>query len=94
MFEEAFRQGDEGWVEDWLATYDDWGFRLADVPRPVAVWRGDADRLSSATDSRLLAAGIGAASLQVVPGEGHAIAVTHWPEILDSVLTPASASPS
>jgi pimeloyl-ACP methyl ester carboxylesterase/glycosidase len=86
MFAEAFRQGDAGWVEDWLATYDDWGFRLADVKTPVAVWRGDADRLSSAADSEVLAAGVANGALHIVPGAGHALPFVEWDAILDSVL--------
>ena len=86
MFEGGFQQGNEGWTEDWLATYGDWGFRLADVPGPVAVWRGDADRLSSAADSAILAADVPGATLHVVPGAGHALPVIAWGAILDSVL--------
>jgi len=86
MFREAVRQGDTGWVEDWLATFDDWGFRLADVARPVAVWRGDRDGLSSAADSERLAASVPGAVLRVVRDAGHSVAFTNWAEILDSVL--------
>jgi pimeloyl-ACP methyl ester carboxylesterase/glycosidase len=86
MFGGGLEQGDEGWTEDWLATYADWGFRLADVPGPVAIWRGDADRLSSAADSAALAADVPGATLHVVPGAGHSLPVIAWSEILDSVL--------
>jgi pimeloyl-ACP methyl ester carboxylesterase len=86
MFAGAFEQGGEGWVEDWLATYADWGFRLAEVPCPVAVWRGDADRLSAAADTQILADDLPDATLHVVPGAGHGLPVVAWSEILDSVL--------
>jgi pimeloyl-ACP methyl ester carboxylesterase len=79
---EGLRQGDEGWVEDWVATFTPWGFRLAEVDRPVRVWRGDADRLSQAADSELIAAAIPGATLTVIAGEGHSIAETRWSEIL------------
>src|SRR5262249_23040755 len=85
MFMESFRQGDEGWVEDWLATFDDWGFHLADVGARAAIWRGDADSLSPATDSDIPAADVPGAVLHVVGGEGHNLPVTHWGAILDSV---------
>ncbi|HET7031102.1 MAG TPA: alpha/beta fold hydrolase [Candidatus Limnocylindrales bacterium] len=87
MFEGGFAQGDEGWTEDWLATYADWGFRLADVPGPVAVWRGDRDRLSAEADTLILARDIPGATLHVVPGAGHSLPMIAWSEILDSVLT-------
>ena len=88
MFREGFRQGSRGWLDDWVATFEDWGFRLADVTRPVAVWRGDEDRLSTATDSERLAGSLPAATLRTVPGAGHSLAQTHWRPILDSVLDP------
>jgi pimeloyl-ACP methyl ester carboxylesterase len=88
MFREGFRQGSRGWLDDWVATFEDWGFRLADVTRPVAVWRGDEDRLSTATDSERLAGSLPAATLRTVPGGGHSLATTHWRPILDSVLDP------
>src|SRR5262249_50850177 len=86
MFREAFQQGGEGWVEDSIATLGDWGFRLADVRRPVAVWRGDADRMSSAAHSGALASGLPDATLHVVAGAGHSLPVIAWSAILDSVL--------
>jgi pimeloyl-ACP methyl ester carboxylesterase len=79
---EGMRQGDTGWVEDWVATFTPWGFALSEIRRPVHVWRGDADRMSEAADSALIAAAIPGATLTVVRGEGHSIAETRWSEIL------------
>ena len=84
-FGEAFRQGDVGWVEDWVATFTPWGFSLSEIARPVHVWRGDADRMSQALDSELIAAAIPGATMTVVPGEGHSIAETRWSEILETL---------
>ena len=87
MFEEAFRQGTAGWRDDWLATYTPWGFRLADVRRPVEVWWGDADSLTQRPHTDALVAGLGErARLHVIAGAGHSLAATHWAEILAGVL--------
>jgi pimeloyl-ACP methyl ester carboxylesterase len=84
MFREAFRQGTSGFRDDWIATIRPWGFRLADVDRPVDVWWGDADQL---TDRRhTLAAGIRSARLTIVEGAGHSVLAAEWPAILGSLL--------
>ncbi len=87
MFEEGFRQGVSGWRDDWIATYTPWGFRLADVRRPVDVWWGNADRLTERPHTDALAAGLGdRAHVRIGPGAGHSLAATHWAEILAGVL--------
>jgi pimeloyl-ACP methyl ester carboxylesterase len=88
MVREGFRQGTVGYVEDWVATFQPWGFRLADVQRPATVWWGDDDPLVSGAHTELLAAGIPGARLVVVPGGGHSIAITQWRAILASVAGP------
>jgi hypothetical protein len=87
MFEEGFRQGGAGWRDDWLATYMPWGFRLADVPGPVDVWWGDADRLTQRPHTDALVAGLGErARVHIIAGAGHSLAATRWAEILAGVL--------
>jgi pimeloyl-ACP methyl ester carboxylesterase len=88
MFAEAFRQGVAGFRDDWIATYAPWGFALADVRRPVDLWRGDADELSSAAHTDALASALGAvATMHAVSGAGHLVLVTRWSEILETLLS-------
>ena len=91
MFHEAFRQGIAGFQDDWIATFAPWGFRLADIERPVDIWWGDADPLSSRDHTDRLATGIPSAKLHVIPGGGHLIAATHWAEILTTLRVRADA---
>jgi pimeloyl-ACP methyl ester carboxylesterase len=88
MMREGFRQGTVGYVEDWVATFQPWGFRLADVHRPATVWWGDADPFVSRAHADRLASGIPDARLAVLPGGGHSIALTEWRAILASVEGP------
>jgi pimeloyl-ACP methyl ester carboxylesterase len=93
MVREGFRQGTAGYVEDWVATFRPWGFRLADVQRPATVWWGDKDPLVSRAHTQRLAAGIPGASLVIVPGGGHSIAITEWRAILASVVAGSTGTP-
>jgi pimeloyl-ACP methyl ester carboxylesterase len=86
MFGEAFRQGTTGFRDDWIATVRPWGFRLADIDRPVDVWWGDADQLTDRRHALALAAGLPAAHLTIVPGAGHSVATVEWPAILADLL--------
>jgi pimeloyl-ACP methyl ester carboxylesterase len=85
MIREAFRQGTTGYVEDWVATFLPWGFRLADVRGPVTIWWGDEDPLVSRAHTQRLADGVSGARLAVVRGGGHSIAFAEWRSILSSV---------
>ena len=92
MFREGFRQGVAGFRDDWIATYRPWGFRLADVRRPVDLWRGDADPLSSEAHTAAIATALGSlASVHSVAGEGHLLVVTRWQEILEALLARSAA---
>ena len=86
MFHEGFRQGTAGFRDDWIATIRPWGFRLADVDRPVDVWWGDADQLTDRRHTMALAAGIPGARLTIVAGAGHSVAAAEWPAILANLL--------
>jgi pimeloyl-ACP methyl ester carboxylesterase len=86
MFREAFRQGTSGFRDDWIATIRPWGFRLADVDRPVDVWWGDADQLTDRRHTLALAAGIRSARLTIVEGAGHSVLAAEWPAILGNLL--------
>jgi pimeloyl-ACP methyl ester carboxylesterase len=86
MFREAFRQGTSGFRDDWIATIRPWGFRLADVDRPVDVWWGDADQLTDRRHTLALAAGIRSARLTIVEGAGHSVLAAAWPAILGNLL--------
>jgi pimeloyl-ACP methyl ester carboxylesterase len=65
----------------------DWGFRLEDITVPVQVWQGDADRNVPVAHADRQAAAIPRAVLHVVPGEGHAMFVDHFQEILGGLLS-------
>ena len=52
---DGYSRGDEGWWEDWSASFLPWGFDLGAVRAPVALWHGLRDTSPPAAHSRWLA---------------------------------------
>jgi pimeloyl-ACP methyl ester carboxylesterase len=67
----AFTTGIAGWRDDDLAFAAGWGFELAGIAVPVAVWQGDADAMVPFTHGAWLAANIPGATSHLLPGQGH-----------------------
>ena len=70
---ESMAVSGSGWVDDGLAFVAPWGFELAQIGTPVAIWAGEIDRLVPVAHARYMAERIPDAELHVVPGRGHAL---------------------
>lgn len=79
---EAGRQGGRGIVDDYRAISQPWTFRPEDVLVPTRFWHGDADQYVPLRVSEELSGRVPGAQLDVVPGSGHLIALSHYEEIL------------
>ncbi|CAN5846649.1 hypothetical protein BH23ACT5_BH23ACT5_09470 [soil metagenome] len=93
MWIEGARQGTEGYVTGWKATWGlPWDFSPGEVLTGVHIWHGLVDVIVPVTHARHLASAIPQARLVTYPGEGHLIAITHWAEILAALvpLSPAA----
>lgn len=90
MWEEGARQGAIGVAAGWAALWAlDRGFDPGELEVPVTVWHGEADVVVPVGAARRLADVIPQASLRIIPGEGHLIALEHWREILEDARSPA-----
>jgi pimeloyl-ACP methyl ester carboxylesterase len=69
--QEAIRPGRDGWLDDGLAMVRPWGFALADIRQPVAVWHSEDDAMVAIEHGRRLVAAIPNAEPYLVDGLGH-----------------------
>jgi pimeloyl-ACP methyl ester carboxylesterase len=83
--EEAAAVTIEGYVDDWIAGVDAWGFDLADVVVPVFSWFGEQDPLVGRHHAELHATHIPRCQSFGCPECRHFVPIAHWPEILAQV---------
>jgi pimeloyl-ACP methyl ester carboxylesterase len=90
-FREGLRVSADGWVDDDLAFARPWGFDLAEIRVPVAIWQGSADLMVPFAHGQWLAAAMPRATAHLEQGEGHlSIAVGAIDRMLDELVTAAS----
>jgi Predicted hydrolases or acyltransferases (alpha/beta hydrolase superfamily) len=78
---ECVRVSAEGWLEDAVAFHRPWGFDVASIDVPVAIWHGRDDRAAPITHGRWLAERIRGCALHELEG-GHYAAYRAIPEAL------------
>ena len=82
----AGAQGIVGWRDDDLTHTRPWGFSVADIDVPVAVWQGREDRMVPFAHAEWLAGHVRGVRAHLVEGEGHLSLVTKLGAILDDLL--------
>jgi pimeloyl-ACP methyl ester carboxylesterase len=89
-FREAMRAGVDGWLDDDLAFVKPWGFSLAEISAPTAIWQGDADLMVPFAHGQWLASRLPAASVHLEAGEGHlSVGLGKLDAMLDELVTAA-----
>ena len=63
--------GIDGWLDDDLAFVQPWGFDVAAITVPVAVWQGEQDLMVPGAHGRWLAGHVGGAEAHLPEQEGH-----------------------
>ena len=84
---EALRCGSRGLAHEApLFLGRPWGFRPEAICTPAWLWYGDADSIVPLQMGHYLANTIPRSDLRVYPGEGHMLHITHWDEILQTLV--------
>ncbi|GAA1950986.1 alpha/beta hydrolase [Nocardioides panacihumi] len=87
MFHRAGVQGAVGVRDDGIAAVAPWGFDLADIRVPVAVWQGRQDAMVPYAHGEWLAANVPGARAHLLEDEGHVSLFAR----LDDILTDLKA---
>jgi pimeloyl-ACP methyl ester carboxylesterase len=86
-FRRAVESGVGGWRDDDLAFVKHWGFAVADITVPVAVWHGRQDRLVPFAHGEWLTAEIPTGEAHPLDHDGHLSLTTRIDRILANLVT-------
>jgi pimeloyl-ACP methyl ester carboxylesterase len=85
--------GIHGWRDDDLALMRPWGFDLAAITCPPAIWQGETDRLVPPQHGHWLAAHVPRARAHFDPERGHGVLFrVHFREIVADLADLAASS--
>jgi pimeloyl-ACP methyl ester carboxylesterase len=86
-YAESLRQGVDAFAWELQLAARPWGFSLADIRVPVAVWHGGQDNSIPPAMGRRIAEAIPGARLHLLPDESHLFFLSRWREILGDLLS-------
>jgi pimeloyl-ACP methyl ester carboxylesterase len=87
IFRESVRNGFWGWYDDEIALVSRWGFDLAEMALPIAVWQGRQDRMTPHAHGAWLVEHIPHARAHLLHDHGHlSLGLDSFGVILDDLL--------
>ncbi|MGE5139276.1 MAG: alpha/beta fold hydrolase [Rudaea sp.] len=87
MLSGALQAGSRGVAQDLKLLCESWKLKLGEIPVPVFLWHGEADRIVPPSHARYLASAIPPSRVQFFSNEGHlSLILCHWGEILSDLL--------
>lgn len=92
-FHEGLRLGVDGWLDDDLAFTKPWGFDLAEVAVPTALWQGSEDLMVPFAHGQWLSSRVPGVAAHLERGEGHlSVGLGALEPMLDELLGAAAGS--
>lgn len=85
----AVSHGFHGYLDDNIAQARDWGFRVAEIRRPVVIRHGALDRLVNVAQGRWLAANIPGARGTFLDDAGHGSICLPWSDVVSELVAAA-----
>jgi len=85
FFSAAGVSGSHGANDDYLASFRDWSFLLADVGR-LTIWQGTEDQNVPSYHAQWLRDHLPRAELRTLENEGHVSIIRHLPEIINTLI--------
>lgn len=84
FFKAAGVSGGSGAADDYLSSFRDWSFPLAETRR-VTIWHGRDDQNVPLAHGEWLADHLPSAQLRALDGEGHLSVIGHLPQIIEEL---------
>jgi pimeloyl-ACP methyl ester carboxylesterase len=91
----CFTQGARGALQDLIMFQQPWTLPFSSITLPVHMWHGDHDNVVPFRHSEYLAAQLGNAHMNCVPGEGHfSLPLRHMRRLLTDFLEQTEKKPA
>jgi pimeloyl-ACP methyl ester carboxylesterase len=85
-FRNAVSSGVAGWRDDDLAFTRPWGFDVASISVPVAIWQGAEDLMVPYAHGAWLSAHVPGATVHLLPDEGHLSLAGRIDDVVDELV--------
>ena len=90
-FHDGLRLGVDGWLDDDLAFTKPWGFDLAEVAVPTALWQGSKDLMVPFGHGQWLSSRVPGVTVHLEQGEGHlSVGLGALDRMLDELVSAAA----
>ncbi|MGB7093090.1 MAG: alpha/beta hydrolase [Anaerolineales bacterium] len=84
--QEGYRQGWQGPAQDDIIINSPWGFDMAEINVRIDIWQGEVDKNVPLNQGQYQHELLPNSRLRILPGQAHLYLLTHWREILSSLV--------
>ena len=84
--QEGYRQGWQGPAQDDIIINSPWGFTMAEINVRIDIWQGEVDKNVPLNQGQYQHELLPNSRLRILPGQAHLYLLTHWREILSSLV--------